>query len=159
MLRMSKMADYGTVIMTSIAREPGHIHSASELASRVGVAVPTVSKVLKTLAREGLLLSLRGAKGGYMLPRPAAQISVAQIIGAMDGPIGMTECSTHAGLCTQESGCAVRANWQIVNHIVLAALQQVTLDQMTQPIGQTVDVSAIKSRRVQGASVSAVGRG
>jgi FeS assembly SUF system regulator len=155
---MSKMADYGTVIMTSIAREPAQVHSASELAGRIGVAVPTVSKVLKTLAREGLLVSLRGAKGGYALPRPPAQISVAQIIGAMDGPIGMTECSTHAGLCTQESGCSVRANWQKVNHIVREALEQVTLEQMTQPTVQTVDVSAIKSRRGQTARVSSGGR-
>ena len=159
MLRMSKMADYGTVIMTSIARAPGQVHSATELAERIGVAVPTVSKVLKTLAHGGLLVSLRGAKGGYTLPRPAAEISVAQIIGAMDGPIGMTECSTSPGLCVQESCCSIRSNWQKVNHILLEALEKVTLEQMAQPALQTVDVSAIKSRRMQAVRVSPGGQG
>ena len=85
MLRMSKLADYGTVVMTAIAREPDRIHSAADVAVHTGLALPTVSKILKTLAHEGLLVSLRGAKGGYMLLRAPQEISVAEVIGAIGG--------------------------------------------------------------------------
>lgn len=144
MLRMSKLADYGTVVMASMARDPQRIHSAAEVATRIGVAAPTVSKILKTLARSGLVTSSRGAKGGYRLGWDPAEISVAQIIGAMDGPIGMTECSAMRGICAQEAACTVRANWQTINHIVLDALQRVTLEQMTRPIAHTVPLAALK---------------
>ena len=73
-----------------------------------------------------------------------AQISVAQIIDAMDGPLGMTECSITPGMCSQEAACTVRANWQTINHIVLDALQRVTLEQMTRPIAHTVPLAALK---------------
>lgn len=141
------MADYGTVVMTALIREPERSRSAAEIAAAIHVPVPTVSKILKILARGGLVVSLRGAKGGYLLAHPANQISMVDIIHAMDGPIGMTECSVTPGLCTQESGCAVRANWQRINHAVLAVLQQITLDQMIEPVAQPVDISAIKFRR------------
>ncbi|HSU44906.1 MAG TPA: SUF system Fe-S cluster assembly regulator [Casimicrobiaceae bacterium] len=144
MLRVSKLADYGTVVMASMAREPHRVHSAAEVANRIGLAAPTVSKILKTLTRHGLVTSSRGAKGGYRLRCDPAQISVAQIIDAMDGPIGMTECSTAPGVCSQEAACTVRANWQTINHIVLDALQRVTLDQMTRPIAHRVPLAALK---------------
>ena len=147
MLRMSKLADYGTVILTTMVREPERIQSALELATHIRVPVPTVSKILKILTREGLVLSLRGAKGGYLLARPASQISIAQIISAMDGPIGMTECSITPGLCSQESYCQVRANWQSINSVVMQALQQVSLQQMTQPRLGTIDISALQAPR------------
>ncbi len=144
MLRMSKLADYGTVIMTFMARRPGEVHSAAELASRIGVPPATASKVLKMLARDGLLVGSRGTKGGYRLGRPATEISLAQVLRAMDGPIGLTECTTLSGLCSQESGCSVRANWQRINGIVLQALQDVSLEQMTRPIASPIDVSGLQ---------------
>ena len=146
MLRMSKLADYGSVILTTMVREPERIQSAVEIAAAIHVPVPTVSKVLKILTREGLVLSLRGAKGGYLLSRPPNQISMAEVIQAMDGPIGMTECSITPGLCTQETDCAVRANWQRINLIVLQSLEKVTLDQMIQPVAKPVDIRALRSR-------------
>lgn len=146
MLKMSKLADYGTVILTTMVRHPERLQSAAEIAAAIRVPVTTVSKILKMLARDGLVLSLRGAKGGYMLSRPASEISVAEIIQTMDGPIGMTECSITPGLCTQESDCAVRANWQRINRIVLQSLEKITLDQMIQPVAQTVDTHALRSR-------------
>lgn len=149
MLRVSKLADYGTVVMASMARDPHGIHSAAEMAIRIGLTPATVSKILKTLGRNGLVVSLRGAKGGYRLPRPPAEISVAQIIGAMDGPIGMTECTAMPGLCAQESACTVRANWQTINQIVLDALQRITLEQMTKPIPRTMPVDAIRRRPIR----------
>lgn len=147
MLRMSKLADYGTVILTTMVHDAQRIQSAADIAAAIHVPAPTVSKILKLLAREGLVVSLRGAHGGYLLARPPEQITVAEIIHAMDGPIGMTECSITPGLCTQETGCAVRANWQRVNRAVLGALQQVTLAQMTQPVAEPIDISAIQPKR------------
>ncbi|MBL0142448.1 MAG: SUF system Fe-S cluster assembly regulator [Betaproteobacteria bacterium] len=143
MLRLSKMADYGTVVMTTIAREPDRVHSAAELASRTGLGVPTVSKILKTLAGKGLVESLRGAKGGYLLPRSPARISIAQVITAMDGPIGMTECSTMPGLCSQESDCTIRSNWLRINRVIRRALEEVTLAQMAKPIPQAIVFGAM----------------
>ena len=143
MLRVSRLADYGTVVMASMARDPGRVHSAAEVATRIGLTTPTVSKILKMLARSGLVSSSRGAKGGYRLPRDPAQITIAQIIGAMDGPIGMTACSTTPGVCTQEAACGVRANWQTINLIVLETLSRVTLEQMAKPLPQTVPFASI----------------
>lgn len=146
MLRMSKLADYGTVLMAAMARDSHAVHSASGLAERLHIGAPTVSKILKKLAREGLVASTRGAQGGYRLPRAPSDISVAQIIRAMDGPIGMTECSTTPGLCCQESRCTVRANWMRVNEIVLDVLQGVTLEQLNRPVPARVSVAAIGRR-------------
>lgn len=152
MLRLSKMADYGTVVMTTMIREPERSRSASEISAAIHVPVPTVSKILKILARGGLVVSLRGAKGGYMLARPAGEISLVDIINVMDGPIGMTECSVTPGLCAQEAGCLVRANWQRINTAVLGVLSDITLDQMIAPVmqsvAQPVDSGAIKLKRM-----------
>lgn len=143
MLRMSKLTDYGTVLMTSMARAPDRIHSAANLAAQTAITLPTVTKVLKTLARKRLLVSVRGAKGGYMLARTPREISLAQLISAMEGPVGMTECGSAPGLCLQESGCSVRTNWQRINRMVLQALDRITLEQMAQPIGRTLETITI----------------
>ncbi|HJV73747.1 MAG TPA: SUF system Fe-S cluster assembly regulator [Noviherbaspirillum sp.] len=147
MLRLSKMADYGTVVMTTMISEPERSRSAAEIAAAIHVPVPTVSKILKILARGGLVVSLRGARGGYMLSRPAEQISLVDVIKVMDGPIGMTECSVTPGMCSQESGCVVRANWLRINTAVLGVLQEITLDQMIAPVARPVDTSPMKLRR------------
>lgn len=133
MLRLSKLTDYGTVAMAHIAREPERLHAAAELAAAMGVAVPTASKILKTLARAKLLGSVRGAKGGYMLSRPAGEISIAELVDALEGPIALTECSVIAGLCALEGSCAVRANWQRINRVIREALGQMTLADLAQP--------------------------
>lgn len=149
MLRLSKMADYGTVVLTGMVCEPERSKSASEIAAAIQVPVPTVSKILKMLARAGLVSSLRGARGGYLLSRAAQAISLVDIIDAMDGPIGMTECSVTPGLCAQENGCAVRANWQRVNRIVIDALREITLDQMVQPERQAPPAMPVQLHRTR----------
>lgn len=146
MLRMSKLADYGTVLMAAMAKDADAVHSATGLARKLGMGAPTVSKILKTLVREGLVASTRGARGGYHLPQPPSAISVAQIIRALDGPIGMTECSTTPGLCSQESRCTVRANWMRVNHVVLEVLNGITLEQLNLPAPGVVKVESIGRR-------------
>jgi len=146
MLRMSKLADYGTVILVAMAREPEAVQSAGNLASVTGIPVPTVSKVMKMLVRGGLTASLRGVSGGYRLKRSAALVSLADIIAAVDGPFGMTECSLGPGVCQQESICRARANWQKVNRVVFEALRQVSLADLAGPVLSDVDISAIRAR-------------
>lgn len=141
MLRLSKLTDYGTVIMTFMARYEGHVHSAHEIAEQVGIAAPTVSKVLKMLARDELVVSTRGARGGYVLARPAAEITMAEIISAMEGaPLGLTECSTSPGVCIQEASCSIRTNWQRINQVIVRALEEVSLAEMTRPVAQPIRV-------------------
>jgi FeS assembly SUF system regulator len=131
MLRLSKLTDYGTVIMSHMARRPAGLHSAGEIAATLGVTVPTAGKVLKMLARHELLQSVRGARGGYRLARPPERISIAEVIDALEGPFGMTECSVVVGLCMQEGNCPIRAHWQQVNQLIRQTLAQVTLADMT----------------------------
>lgn len=148
MLRMSKMTDYGTVILTYLAYQPGRLHAASEIAERVHVALPTVSKVLKTLVHTGLVASHRGTKGGYTLARAAEHITVAEILGVLEGPIGLTECSSSPGQCVQETSCSVRGNWQRINLAIRKALEEVTLAEMVRPIKpQSVHVASPKPLR------------
>lgn len=144
-LRLSKLTDYGTVAMTHIAREPGRIHAAAELAAAIGVAVPTISKVLKMLVRADLLQSVRGAKGGYMLSRSAGEISIAELIDALEGPVGVTECSVIAGLCALEGSCLVRGNWQRINGVIRDALGRMTLADLAQPTFKPI---RLETRRV-----------
>ncbi len=142
MLRVGKLTDYGTVVMTCFARQPQRMHSANEMAVELGLALPTVSKVLKSLVQHGLLVSHRGAKGGYSLAAAPEEISVAQIIAAIEGPIALTECSDGTGLCGQETQCSVRGNWQLINRAVRDALEQVTLADLARPMEQPLHFTA-----------------
>jgi len=130
MLRLSKLADYATVLMTAVASAPDRVHTGVELAERTHIPAPTVAKLLKTLTRGNLLESLRGAHGGYRLARTAAHISMADIIGALEGPISVTACSSQDGGCSIEHDCAARANWRLINLAIRRALEAVSLEQM-----------------------------
>ena len=130
MLRVTRLTDYATVVLTVLAARPGAVLSAAELAEQSGLEIPTVAKVLKPLAQAGLVEGFRGAAGGYRLAREARAINLAEIVEAMEGPLGMTECSLHAGTCGIERSCGVRANWRRINDVVAGALRAVTLAQM-----------------------------
>jgi len=106
------------------------------------LALPTVSKVLKALVQHGLLVSHRGAKGGYSLAAAPEEISVAQIISAIEGPIALTECSDSTGVCGQEPQCSVRSNWQRINKAVREALERVTLAELARPMAQPLHFTA-----------------
>ena len=134
MLRVTKLTDYASVVLTVLASDPAAVLSASELAERAGLEVPTVAKLLKPLAQAGLVEGFRGANGGYKLARDAADISLVEIVEAMEGPLGMTECSVHAGQCGIEDSCGVRANWRRINDVVADALRGVSLAQMLVPV-------------------------
>jgi len=133
MLRITKLTDYATVVMTVMASRADALHSAAELAELAHLEAPTVAKLLKPLAAAGLVEGFRGARGGYRLARPPQDISLADVVEAMEGPIGMTECSTATGQCGLEHQCGVRANWRRINDVVAEALQQVSLAQMLAP--------------------------
>ena len=133
MLRVSRLTDYATVVMTCIAAHPEDVLSTAQIADEAHLELPTVSKLLKSLGHAGLVESFRGVNGGYRLPRPASAITLAQIVEALEGPIGMTECSLHAGNCGIEHSCGVRANWRRINDVVADALRGVTLAQMLAP--------------------------
>lgn len=135
MIRLSRLADYGIVMLSHLGREPALVMSARELADATRLAAPTVAKVAKMLCRGGLVRSRRGLRGGYCLARPARQITVVDVISAMDGPIAMTACSTPQGPgCSLERGCPVRLHWQRINQTVIGALRHLTLHEMRAPM-------------------------
>jgi FeS assembly SUF system regulator len=130
------MTDYAVVLATHLAATEGP-HAARDLALHTQVPEPTASKVLKKLARAGLVTSQRGAKGGYALARRAREIGVHEVIEAIEGPIAVTECSdeTNDSSCEYETNCGVRANWQRINMAVQTALSEITLADMAAPSG------------------------
>ncbi len=127
MLRISKLTDYATGILARLAAEPARRFTAGQLATDTHLAVPTVSKLLKQLHRKGLVLSTRGPAGGYLLARPAAQITAAQILDALEGPVALTECAQSESQCGIERSCLVARPWQRINLAVRRSLQEVTL--------------------------------
>ena len=133
MLRVSRLTDYATVVMTCIATHPEEVLSTAQIADEAHLELPTVSKLLKALGHAGLVASFRGVNGGYRLARDAREISLAQIVEALEGPIGMTECSLAEGQCDRESRCNVRGSWQQVNGVLANALRAVSLADMLKP--------------------------
>src|SRR6202046_1955856 len=130
MLRMGKMTDYATVVLASLAQEPAAHRAATELAERTRLSRPTVSKVLKGLQRAGMVISSRGAQGGYRLARRPEEITAAQILDVFEGPIAITECSGAASRCGIERQCRVGGAWQKVNAAIRRALDDMTLHQL-----------------------------
>jgi FeS assembly SUF system regulator len=136
MLRITRIADYGVVLATRLAMLlPEDMRSVPELARETGVPQPTVSKILKQLGRAGILESTRGARGGYRLARRPEDVTVADVIAALEGPIGMTDCGhgdDHSD-CELSSRCGVRGNWQRINEAIADALSAITLAEMAEP--------------------------
>lgn len=136
MLRISKLTDYGIVLLTHIAAEPADsVLTARSLVERSKLPLPTIGKTLKMLCRAGILVSHRGVGGGYSLARPATEISIADVIAAIEGPIALTECNAAApDLCVLEPYCPVRSNWMKINRVVSLALQQLSIADMSTPL-------------------------
>jgi FeS assembly SUF system regulator len=126
MLRISRLTDYATVILASLAG--GGLASAADIAERTHIGLPTVSKLLKELQHAGLVRSVRGARGGYQLARAPAAISAAAIIDAVEGPVALTECAGGAGNCGIETTCLVGHGWQRISRAIRRALADVSLD-------------------------------
>jgi FeS assembly SUF system regulator len=130
MLRISKLTDYGTVILACLAGQSGRLWTAAEVAERTHIGLPTVSKLLKKLQRTGLVVSTRGSHGGYQLARPPAEITAAVILDALEGPVAITECSGAHSTCGLESNCRVGHSWQRVNAAIRRALTDISLAQL-----------------------------
>jgi FeS assembly SUF system regulator len=138
-VRLGKLTDYGLVLMTCMARsQRNSLRTARDLAVESKLPLATVSKVLKQLLGNGLLASHRGIKGGYVLARAPHDISVVDIVAAIEGPMALTECSTDViGLCSLESCCPIKTNQQIINKAVRGVLEKVTLSDLVEPLHLT----------------------
>lgn len=153
MVRLGKLTDYGLVLLTCLAKSEGvMLRTARELAAESGLPLPTVSRLLQELLRSGLLVSHRGIKGGYTLARPPREISVIDVITALEGPVAITECSTEvAGICDLEPSCPIKSNQRIINQAVRAVLERITLSHLIRPLELTT------IRDTQGKLVPTVG--
>jgi FeS assembly SUF system regulator len=130
MLRISKLTDYATVVLATLAEHPERVQTATSLAEQTRIAAPTVSKLLKQLQRANLVTSTRGLHGGYQLARPATQISAAAILDALEGPVNLTDCAAGQGHCEIEETCRVARVWQRLNLAIRRSLYEVSLAQL-----------------------------
>ena len=152
MIRITKLTDYGIVLMSHLATAPERSFNAPELAAETKLPQPMVSKILKRLTKAGLLVSQRGVHGGYGLARAAEAISVTEIITALEGPIAVTECSdTAAGICSSEPFCPVSRNWRRINRAISEALSGITLAEMRHPQAGQGTLVALGSRHAASA--------
>lgn len=155
MIRLSRLADYGMLLMGQIAARPRTL-SALDLAEDTHLPLPTVSKILTTLARADLLVSHRGVKGGYALARDAREISAADIVGALDGPVALTQCIEHGpGVCDLEMLCPSRTGWKRINEAIRKALAEVSLAEMAGPTAlppAALTPAASPGKRMEGTS-------
>lgn len=142
MIRLNKLTDYAIVVMTTMAAPSGARYSAAQIAERTGVPVPTIAKLLKILAPAGLMVSTRGATGGYALARAPEDITIGDIITALDGPIAIASCVEGVeDSCSAESLCPMRGGWNKINKAINAALHSVTLADMMAPAWAPPSVS------------------
>ncbi len=134
MIKLSKLTDYAVVVLAEMARDPGRLRTAADLAETTALPEPTVAKVLKLLAKGQIIASVRGVNGGYKMDKAPGALSIAAVIDAMDGPIALTSCADGGeGCCAYEGNCAVKKKWQPVNAAMRAALENVTLAEMIAP--------------------------
>ncbi len=134
MFRLNRLTDYAVVVMTQMNHDPEAVRTAPQISQDTGVPLPTVAKLLNTLAHARLVTSHRGAAGGYALARGAEDINVAEIIQALEGPIALTACVNGSGnQCDVETLCPMRGNWERVNQAIREALSQVSLAEMAIP--------------------------
>jgi FeS assembly SUF system regulator len=146
MLKLSKLTDYATVILSYMAKDKTCVHGALEIAEATGIAQPTASKILKILVKARILASTRGAKGGYALAREPEKITVASVISALEGPIALTECTVSHKGCEQAAGCRIQGNWHLINQKISQALESVTLADMILPSKTPQEVTIPVSR-------------
>ena len=134
MIKLNRMTDYGVMILVHVCRSVDNISTAPSLSLTTGLPLPTVSKILKKLAKKQLIKSHRGVNGGYSQRRPLSQISVAEMIEALDGPVVLTACAEGAeDSCNVESLCPVRGGWNRVNRAIRNTLEDISLEELCMP--------------------------
>ena len=142
-MRLSNLADYAVITMSAAASHcGGERTSASALAVETGLPKPTVQKLVSKLTAAGLLRSLRGANGGLQLARPAAAITVADIVEAVEGPIALTACIENAGECDHEVRCTMKPHWPLINTALRGALADINLTQLRAAPAPRIEVPA-----------------
>lgn len=134
MFKINKLTDYSTVVMSYLAEVPRGMVTANDICQHTHISLPTVSKILKMLAKAGLLASHRGAAGGYQLVRAPHDISIAEIVIAIEGEVGLTECSMNHSHCSIQDSCHIRSNWRLISHIIQQTLQNITLADLAKPM-------------------------
>ena len=139
MLKLGKLTDYATVLLAAMAAAPERLYSAQELSRSTAIAAPTVAKLMKQLQQGGLVSSIRGARGGYRLLRAPAQVTVADVIRALEGPIAVTDCAVH-GSCALEENCGAKAPFRLINAAITQALEAVTLADMAASLNPALRV-------------------
>lgn len=145
MIILSKLADYGVIVATHLAAYPARQVTAAVVAAETRLPQATVAKVLKALAHTGLVTAARGAGGGYRLARAATAISIAEVVAAIDGDIGLTQCSVHVDECARTTYCPTRPHWAAINRAVGQALSAVSLDAMLTPAAFLPRISTASS--------------
>jgi FeS assembly SUF system regulator len=135
MIILSKLADYGVIVASHLAADPERQMTAAALADETRLPRATVAKLLKALAHAGIVTGARGAAGGYRLARQGAAITVAEVVAAIDGAIGVTQCTSHELACDRHSFCPTRPHWKRINDAVGLALSAITLAEMVTPFG------------------------
>lgn len=131
MIRIAKLTEYAMLVLSQLAKEPDSTLSAAYLAELLNLSAPTVSKILKMLSEAEMVQSVRGSDGGYHLIKKASNISVADVIIAMEGSLAMTECCETSGLCHLDSACAMQANWKRINQEIRAVLANYSVIDIT----------------------------
>lgn len=160
MVRLGKLTDYGLLLLTCIARSPAtSLRTARDLAKESNLPLPTVSRLLQELLKNGLLVSHRGTKGGYTLARKAREISIVDVVAALEGPIALTECSAEvSGICDLEPSCPIKSNQRVINQAVQGVLETITIADLIQPMkltsikdarGNLVPTIGVVSGRIQ----------
>lgn len=134
MLRIGKLADYGLLIADCLARERAQL-TTEAIVRETGLPEATVRKLLKLLVDAGLVSSRRGLYGGYRLGRTADRITVAELIAAVEGPIGLTECTHEESHCSLTANCGLQGNWHIINDLIKRQLTTITLADMSGDLG------------------------
>ncbi len=136
MLRISRFADYALLITNELCKN-NQLMTLEQLTETTKLNLPTVYKIMRALVKSQLAVSLRGVNGGYKTTKKAHQISIAEIIEAVDGPIALTDCTKgKACQCVLEGQCQLKGNWQLVNQQVVKLLGSITIDMMNQPVNQ-----------------------
>ena len=133
MLRISKLADYGTAVMAYLAKHETSLCNAREIAQHTHLTMATVSKLLKYLTNAALLRSVRGVNGGYCLQRAASEISIADIIYALEEQRGLIECRVQPNNCILQQVCKIKGNWQLISKAIEIALDSVSLEALARP--------------------------
>lgn len=134
MVRITKLTDYGVILMAFMANNPSRLFQAREIAQHTAIALPTVSKLLKKLVKHKLLVSERGTNGGYLLNCIPEKITVADLVTVLEGPIAITECNLGHDYCATASSCTVKTPWLRINQAITTALQSIRLSELHSPL-------------------------